>query len=409
LWGASGFTGKLIAEYFLKEYGLNKSLRWAMAGRDKKKIERLRLELKYIDKDSVNIPILIGDSNNIDSLNTIVKQTNVICTTVGPYLNYGKLLVKACIDQKTDYCDITGEVPFIRDSIEAYHEIAKEKNIKIVHCCGYDSIPSDLGCLMVQDYSIQTQKTPCSKVVFYAGKTRGGFSGGTIASMINISEKSKFDKKMRKVLLDPYALNINEGWRGKDDLGQRNIQWDSNLDLWTGPFIMAMINTKVVRRTNELINLKYGKDFSYHEVMTFPSGIFNRLRAELFRLGLGFFGIALRIKFFRFFLKKFILPSPGKGPSRAERENGYFNITLLGKGRKEDGNTYKIKGFVYGDKDPGYAGTARMLGESAICLALNKKDLPKIYGILTPASGIGKILINKLIDKGMKFDVGIIE
>ena len=168
---------------------------------------------------------------------------------------------------------------------------------------------------------------------------------------------------------------------------------------------MALINTKIVRRTNTLINLKYGKDFSYQEVMTFPSGAINRFRAELFKLGLGLFVMALKIKFLRYFLKNFILPSPGFGPSRIERENGFFNITLVGKARKKDGSFFKIKGTVYGDKDPGYAGTARMLGESAICLAFNKNDLPKVYGVLTPASAIGRILIDKLIDKGIKFKV----
>jgi short subunit dehydrogenase-like uncharacterized protein len=407
LFGATGFTGRLVAEYFLREYGLKKSLNWGIAGRDRKKLEELRFRLKSITKEALKIPILIGDSHQINSLNKIAKQTKVICTTVGPFMKYGMLLVKACIDNKTDYCDITGETPFIRTNIESYHNLAVKNEIRIVHCCGYDSIPSDLGCLMVQNFSIQSFNNPCEKVLFYAGKTKGGFSGGTIASMINITEKSKFDKKMRTVLKDPYALNGQDEWRGHDDLGQKDIKWDSNLGVWTGPFIMAMINTRIVRRTNVLLNLKYGKNFSYQEVMTFPNGYLNKIRAKFFRLGLGFIQKILRNQILCFILKKYILPSSGQGPSKSVRENGFFNVTVIGKGYRGDGTLFKVKGDIYCDKDPGYAGTAKMLGESAICLALYKKELPNSYGVLTPAAGLGKILIKNLKQKGMKFNVGI--
>ena len=407
LWGATGFTGRLVAEYFLKEYGLNKSLNWGIAGRDKDKLEKLRYKLKTVSKEALKIPILIGDSLEIKSLNKIVKQTKVICTTVGPFMEYGMLLVKACIDNETDYCDITGETPFIKTSIESYHTLAAKRRIKIVHCCGYDSIPSDLGCLMVQDFSIDTFKNPCEKVLFYVGKTKGGFSGGTIASMINMTEKSKFDKKLRTLLKDPYALNSKDDWRGHDNLGQKDVKWDSDLGVWTGPFIMAMINTRIVRRTNVLINLKYGKNFSYQEVMTFPPGYLNKIRAKLFRLGLGFMQKVLRNKMLSFILKKYVLPSPGQGPSKYDRENGFFNITIIGKGYKKDGTLFKVKGDIYCDKDPGYAGTAKMLGESAVCLALYKKELPESYGVLTPAAALGKTLIKNLKQKDMKFNVGI--
>ena len=407
LWGATGFTGRLVAEYFLKEYGLKKSLNWGIAGRSRKKLENLRYELKSINKEALKIPILIGDSHQLKSLSKIVKQTNVICTTVGPFMEYGMLLLKACIDNKTDYCDITGETPFIKKSIELHHNNAVKKKIKIVHCCGYDSIPSDLGCLMVQDFSIKFFKSPCEKVLLYVGKTKGGFSGGTIASMINITEKSKFDKEMKTLLKDPYALNNKDDWRGHDNLGQIDVKWDSDLRVWTGPFIMAMINTRIVRRTNVLIGLKYGKNFSYQEVMTFPPGYLNKIRAKLFRLGLGFMQKFLRNKMLSFILKTYVLPSPGKGPSKYDRENGFFNVTIIGKGYRKDGTLFKVKGDIYCDKDPGYAGTAKMLGESAICLALYKKELPESYGVLTPAAALGKTLIKNLKQKEMKFNVGI--
>ncbi len=404
LWGATGFTGRLVAEYFLEQYGLNKTLKWAIAGRNKEKLNKLRQEL--IPDNTMKIPILIGDSHDNNSLNKIALDANVICSTVGPYLKYGSEIMKACIYNNTNYCDITGETPFIKDNIKLYHKIASEQKIKIVHCCGYDSIPSDLGCLMVQDFSIRTHGNPCQDVLFYAGKTKGGFSGGTIASMINMKEKSKFNKDMRNTLKDPYALNMIDKNKGNDDLGQRDIKWDSDLKVWTGPFIMSMINTRVVRRTNELLDLKYGNSFSYQEVMTFPSGYLNKIRAQIFRFSLGLMGKVLDNQILCYILKKFILPSAGEGPSKLERENGYFNVTLIGKGKTKSGQVYKVKGSIYGDKDPGYSGTARMLGESAVCLALDNDLLPKRYGILTPASALGKILIERLKDKGMNFNVG---
>ena len=404
LWGASGFTGALVAEYFLREYGLNKTFKWAIAGRNKQKLKALRLKLKSIDHNALKIPILIGDSLDIKTLEPIVKETTVICSTIGPYLEYGKLLIKACVNQRTDYCDITGESPFIRENIEKYYNTAKNERLKIVHCCGYDSIPSDLGCLMIQDFSIKLNNAPCDKVRLYVEETKGGFSGGTIASMLNMMKKSKIDKNMKKIIKDPYAFNILNRWKGNDDLGQRDVRWDSDINKWTGPFIMAMINTKIVRFSNEIMGIKYGKDFSYQEAMTFPRGKLNLIRAKIFRLGLGLFSYIQKLKILGLTFNKLFLPKPGEGPSKIKREGGYFNLTLIGKGIN-NGKNFKVVGTIYGDKDPGYAGTARMIGEAAICLSKHKEKLPKTFGVLTPASAIGKKLIERLSKKGMEFKV----
>ena len=280
----------------------------------------------------------------------------------------------------------------------------RSERVKIVHCCGYDSIPSDLGCLMIQDFSIKMNNAPCDKVRLYVEETKGGFSGGTIASMLNMMKKSKIDKNMKKVIKDPYAFNILNRWQGNDDLGQRDVRWDSDINKWTGPFIMAMINTKIVRFSNEIMGIKYGKDFSYQEVMTFPRGKLNLIRAKIFRLGLGLFSYIQKIKILSLLFNKLFLPKPGEGPSKIKREGGYFNLTLIGKGIK-NGKNFKVVGTIYGDKDPGYAGTARMIGEAAICLSKHKEKLPKKFGVLTPASAIGKKLIERLSKKGMEFKV----
>jgi len=405
LWGATGFTGQLVAEYLARNYGVGKDLRWAIAGRNASKLEDVRKGLESIEGRAASLPVLVGDSNDLGSLKSIAEQTKVICTTVGPYMEYGTLLVQACIEEGTDYCDLTGETPFIRRMIDAYEPQAVDGGCKIVHCCGFDSVPSDIGCWMVQDHSIQNEGAPCADVTFYAGKTRGGLSGGTVASMVGMIEKSVTDKSIRRTLGHPYALNPKGTWRGQDGSDQQNVRWDDDLQCWTGPFIMAGINTRVVRRTNALLGEQYGNDFSYREVMTFPKGWKGRARAEAMRVGLGAFVGMVALGPTRSLLKKTVLPAPGEGPTEEERESGYFNITFIGKGKKPNGESFEVKGHVYGDKDPGYAGTARMLAEAALCLALNRDDLPANYGILTPASAMGGVLLKRLRDAGMEFKV----
>lgn len=405
LWGATGFTGKLVAEYLATNFGVGKELRWAIAGRNSKKLESVRQELTQITHRAASLPLLVGDSHDLDSLKAIAREAKVICSTVGPYFEYGVLLVQACIEEGADYCDLTGETPFIRRIIDSYEDQAIAAKRKIVHCCGFDSIPSDMGCWMIQEHAINHVGVPCEDVAFYAGKTKGGLSGGTVASMVGMIEQSVSDKSIRRILGNPYALNPKGTWRGTDGSDQQSVVWDSDLSCWTGPFIMAGINTRVVRRTNALLDRKYGDGFRYREVMTFPKGMKGRTRAETMRLGLGAFVAMVALGPTRSLLKKTLLPAPGEGPSREEREAGYFNISLIGKGTKSNGERFEVRGHVYGDKDPGYAGTARMLAEAAVCLALEHERLPDTFGILTPASAMGNPLLNRLRDSGMEFRI----
>ncbi len=404
IWGATGFTGELVAEYLLAHYGVGDGLRWALAGRNPSKLSAVKQRLTARDAKASALPTIVADSHDLPSLKALAARTSVVCTTVGPYMAYGFELVQACVEEKASYCDLTGETPFIRKVIDTWQEAAAAAGVKIVHSCGFDSVPSDLGCLVLQEYAIATHGQPCTSVKYYLGKTRGGLSGGTIASMLGIVEQAT-NKELRRVLLDAYALNPKGSPRGPDKYDQQDVRWDDDIDAWTGPFVMAGINTRIVRRSNALMDFRYGEQFSYNEVQSFPKGSRGKRRAAMLRLGIGgFMGLAA-IPATRWLLKKTVLPAPGEGPSREERDNGCFHVTFVGKGEDTSGKAIEVRGTVTSDLDPGYAGTARMLAETAVGLAKDE-GLPELTGILTPASALGMVLVERLRAKGMEFRAG---
>lgn len=400
IWGATGFTGQLVAEDLTRRYGANsKKLRWTIAGRNEQKLSRIRTALCEIDPAAKDLPLLLGDSTDPDSLRALAAQTHVICTTVGPYAKYGSELVAACIEEHTDYCDLTGEVPWIREMIDQHHASAQKNKVRIVHCCGFDSIPSDLGCFMMHEAMQEKYGVPCTTVKAYLGKSKGGVSGGTIASMMGMMDRAS-DPKVRKVLGNPYALDPTDAPAGPPSQDQRSVEWDPELKMWLSPFVMASINTRIVRRSNALQDYAYGKDFLYHEATGTPQGLKGWWRATSATWGLGAFMLFMTRKTGRTLLQKYILPAPGEGPSKETQENGYFNMHMYART-----NDHILHGLVHGPKDPGYGSTAIMLSESAICLANNKEQLPERYGVLTPASAMGSQLIERLSNAGLTFKV----
>jgi short subunit dehydrogenase-like uncharacterized protein len=395
VWGATGFTGKLVAEYLAKAYP--SGLAWALAGRSKDKLEAVRATLGDAGR---GIPILIADAADRASLDAVVHSTRVVLTTVGPYGLYGKPLVAACVDAGTDYTDLAGETPFIREMIDAHHARARETGARIVHCCGYDSIPSDLGTLLLETYARDTHGARCPRVRFFAGESKGGFSGGTIASMVNLMEQGTRDKRVRGVLGNPYALVPDHEGRGPDGSDQRGIRFDQDTGKWTGPFLMAAINTRVVRRSNALMAYRYGKDFRYEEAMSFGPGAKGLAMATAVTAGITGFALGMVVSPLRKALVASVLPKPGEGPSKEARENGYFTSRLYGD---VEGKPVKLVATVKGDQDPGYGATAKMIAESAVSLV--RDDVRKEGGVLTPASCMGMPLVERLRKAGIAFDV----
>jgi short subunit dehydrogenase-like uncharacterized protein len=394
LWGATGFTGRLVADYLVRNYvGNDTGLRLALAGRDEEKLRRVANEV-----DAPQLPILIGDSFNADALNTIAAKAEVLITTVGPYAKYGAELVAACVRNGTDYCDLTGETHFIRAMIDAHEEEAKRTGARIVHCCGYDSIPSDLGTLMVQEAFMQRHGRYASEVKMAAGEMKGGMSGGSLASMFNIVDGLKENPSLRKVFGDPYALNP-KGVRGPDKRDQSGARFDKDFDMWTGPFVMASINTRVVRRSHALMGLPWGEGFHYSEVMTTGKGAAGLSRAMAVAGGVIAFMAGVAFPITRPLIEK-RLPSPGEGPSKEVRDKGFFKTRLIALG---EGQT--VHGLVADQRDYGYGSTAVMLSEAALCLAFDDARIPSDGGILTPATAMGMRLVERLRAAGMTFEV----
>ena len=400
VFGATGFTGKLVVEYLIEHYGVNNELfTWAIAGRNENKIKKLVETLAAKNDQIKKIKHFIADSFDDKSLDNISKSAKLIISTVGPYIKYGKNLVSHCARNGTHYCDLTGEVPFIRESIDAYNEVAKKNKCRIIHSCGFDSIPSDLGVLFLQSEAKKKYDFFCSGIKYYVRATKGGFSGGTIASMIAISNYIKSKPNLSGLLGNPYALNSDK-YEGPSVSSLRSVVWDKDVGLWTAPFIMSGINTRVVRRSNELLGFKYGKKFIYTEVTSFQKGLRGYLKSYSMLIFLGLTKFLMSFKPTFWLLKNFYLPNPGQGPNREKRDNGFFKILLNGY---VDGN--HISCTVTGDKDPGYSGTAIMLTESALSIILNNEKIPRKFGVLTPSSAIGKILIKRLKTKGIIFKV----
>ncbi len=394
LWGATGFTGRLVADYLVRNYlGGDTGLRLALAGRNEDKLREVANEI-----GAPELPILLGDSFDVDSLNAIASKSEVLISTVGPYAKYGAEVVAACVRNGTDYCDLTGETHFVRAMIDAHHEEAKKTGARIVHCCGYDSIPSDLGTLMVQEAFAQRNGKYATEVKMAAVDMRGAFSGGTIASMMNIVDEMKENPGLRKVLGNPYALNP-KGMRGPDKGDQNGARFDKDFNMWTGPFIMAAINTRIVRRSHALMGQPWGADFRYSEVMGTGKGAKGLSAALALAAGMVAFLASLAIPFTRPLVEK-RLPSPGEGPSAEARAKGRFRTELIALG---DGQS--LRATVSDQRDPGYGSTAVMLSEAALCLALQGQELEAEGGVLTPGKAMGMLLVDRLRAAGMTFAV----
>ena len=394
IWGATSFTGKLVVEYLFKKFA-SSNIKWAIAGRNKEKLENVRS--KVADK---NIPIFIADSFDEKSLSVIVKKSKVICSTVGPYSLYGSLLVELCVKHSTNYCDITGEAQWIRKIIDKFHEDAKKKKIKIVNSCGFDSIPSDMGVYFIQNQIKKAYESYAKSIKMRVAGIRGGISGGTYGSMNNLLKEAYADKSVFKVLNNPYGLNPRDKMEGLDKKDLRKIIFDNESKSWIYPFIMAGINTKIVRRSNALSNFQYGKEFTYEEATMAGKGISGFWKAILALFPLAMIGINPNS-----FLKKIVnsfMPKPGEGPGIEKRKNGFYNLRFyitIDKKRKAFAK-------VIGDSDPGYGSTSKMLAESALSLAFD--NLPGNYGVITPSFAMGNKLLNRLKENaGLSFELKI--
>jgi len=399
VYGATSFVGQILTRYLFEHIGVGGKVNWAIAGRSEKKLSVLKSSL---GSSADSLSVIVADASDEIALTTMCQSARVIASTVGPYALYGEPLVKACAENGTDYCDLCGEAYWIKAMILKYSDVAKASGARIVSCCGFDSIPSDLGVHFLQRQAKQRFGKYFDNIKLAVNTMKGGASGGTLASMIEAVKAAKSDPKLRKEMSNPYILCPENTALCHPQVSIKGPVFDMDFQRWSAPFIMEAINARVVLRSNMLLDTPYGDNFLYREQMMTGQGIKGRLSAFGLTAGLGFFALSVIITPLRKFMQRFVLPKPGEGPSPAAQLAGYFDVSLLGKNTDQDSLAVRVTG----DRDPGYGCTAKMLAQASLCLAYDFEDENPTGGFLTPASAMGDRLIKRLSEHaGMTFTV----
>lgn len=390
VFGATGFTGRFVAQHLARSAPPGAKL--AIAGRDEGKLRAIAGTLGR------EVGVLRADVGEPASLAALAQSARVVCTTVGPFQRFGLPQVEACARAGTHLCDINGEVLYMRDAIDRYDALAREHGAKIVTSCGFDSIPSDVGLWVLH----QAAGEPLEEAVLAVDSMKGSFSGGTLASFVLTLDAARSDRARRKILADPYALSPDRA--AEPDLGpqrdQQRLQRDAFVGGWTAPFVMGSINTRVVRRSNALSGYPYGRKLRYRETFALKSRPLSIVRG--LAVPFGFLGVtkARRSALGRALVDRF-LKKPGEGPSEEERQSGRLRMRMLG--RTESGRTLCVR--IAADGDPGYEATGRMLGEAGLALAFDGDRLPGRAGLLTPATALVPVLVDRLRSAGITFDL----
>ncbi|MEO0963109.1 MAG: saccharopine dehydrogenase NADP-binding domain-containing protein [Pseudomonadota bacterium] len=380
VYGATGFTGRLVAEYLNNQYGVGKDLKWAMAGRSEEKLAAVRDEMGV----PADVPFVVADASDPASLKSMAERTGVVLTTVGPYQLYGSDVVAACVAAGTDYVDLCGEVNWMHTMIAEHGEAAKKSGARIVLSCGFDSIPFDLGVYFLQENAKKTLGGVVPRVKTRVREMKGTFSGGTVASFRATMASVGSDPSVIEILTNPFALA--EGFKGPDQPAGDKPVHEDDLGMWVAPFVMAPINTRNVHRSNMLLGHAYGEDFVYDEMMMAGPGEQGEAVAKMIAGDTS--------------MMSDDAPKPGEGPSKKEREEGMYNVLLIGEAK--DGK--KINVTVTGDRDPGYGSTSKIIAEAAVCLA--KDDVVEAGGLYTSAPAMGMKLVDRLVaNAGLTFDV----
>jgi short subunit dehydrogenase-like uncharacterized protein len=384
VYGATSFVGQIITRYMHTQFA-DGSIVWAIAGRSRTKLQQV--------SDTIGlsgIEMIVADSVDEGSLRQMCAQTKVVMSTVGPYALYGELLVRVCATTGTDYCDLTGEPQWIRKMQLRHEADAVKSGARILHCCGFDSIPSDLGVHFLQRNALEQFGQTCDRITMRVANMKGGASGGTIASMINMVKEAVSDADLRLELKDPYSLcpPDHSFFVQQPDV---KIAYDNVYGGWIAPFVMAGINTRIVHRSNALSHNSYGAEFTYEEAVATGQGARGKRMARATSWGVNALMIGLAVPPIRWLLESFVLPKPGEGPTEKAQLEGGFDIVFLGSTAQGE----NIRCRVTGDRDPGYGSTAKMLSQASACLA---KDVPDTVagGFWTPATILGDRLIDRL-------------
>lgn len=401
VYGATGFTGRLVAEYLCQRYGPGGAhaadkVKWAMAGRSAAKLAQVRDDIRAPG----DLPLLTADANDPTALLALVRQAKAVITTVGPYQLYGEALLQACVDSGTDYLDLCGEPAWMAQMIARHETAAQKSGARILFSCGFDSVPFDMGVRFLQDAALQRFKAPLQKVRGHVVRMKGGFSGGTAASLVATLEAAGRDPQVNRTMANPFALT--PGFKGPAQADNPQAQFEEEAQAWSAPFVMAAINTKNVHRSNLLLRHLYGTDFVYEERQLMGSGTQGELQAKgaartarLQMLALGFAPT-------RALIRRFALPKPGEGPGPQERERGRYSLRFAGQTVKGKA----LSALVNGDRDPGYGSTSKIISECALALV---RDTPRTQtggGIWTPGAALSVETVQRLQQRaGLSFEI----
>jgi short subunit dehydrogenase-like uncharacterized protein len=398
VFGATSFVGQILCGYLFRRHGVDGVVRWAMAGRSPSKLDSVRAAL---GEEAAGIELMVADAADEEALRAMCAQTGVVISTVGPYALYGSPLVKTCVETGTDYVDLTGEAHWIHHMIKEHESRARKTGARLVHCCGFDSIPSDLGVHFHQKTAMEKFGEPATRIRMQVARIKGGASGGTVASILNIAREMASNPSLRKILANPYSLVPG----GQARVRQPNVntpQRDAETGAWLGPFVMAAVNTRIVHRSNALQDYAWGVDFLYNESMRMGKGLKGGLFATAFTGGLAAFMVGAALPPTRWLMENYMLPKPGEGPSPEQQKNGMYDLRFYGT--TASGNKLITK--VTGDRDPGYGSTAKMLGEAAVCLVHDIARTDVAGGFWTPATALGDALLARLQQHaGLTFEV----
>ena len=399
VFGATSFVGKIISGYLSEHLSGSEEISWAIAARSEQKLSSLQKQLSIKGR---KIPIITADAMRYEDMRHLCQKAHLILSTVGPYAMYGEELVKTCAETGTDYCDITGETHWLKEMLVKYESLAQLTGARLVSCCAFDSIPSDLGVYFLQKESKNKYASLLPNVKMRVAAVRGGVSGGTVASILGFIDALRDNSVVRSESMDPYQLCRE---RPKRTMGKQRFpfpRYDSEFKSWTTPFIMEATNTRVVLRSNSISKNSHGdKPFAYSEAMLTGSGFRGLLSAVLIFIGLSLAAVLLFFRPPRLIITKLFLPAPGRGPTEESQLQGYFDIRFLGSNDK--GQRLAVK--VTGDRDPGYGSTAKMAAQSALCLAGTPREKTP-GGFWTPSTSMGEALLSRLQSHaGVSFEV----
>lgn len=394
IFGATSFVGQILCRYMVDRHGVDGDLDWVIAGRNAEKLEQVA------SSTGADVERIVCDADDAAAIADMVASTKLVISTVGPYALYGSKLVAAVAEAGVDYVDLTGEPQWMQKMIDRYSDRAAETGARIVHACGFDSVPSDMGVWFVQQQAQEQFGETCNTIRMGVEAMKGGASGGTVASMMNMMDEVSADPSLRAVLTNPYALAPKDDREGVRQPNVTLPDYDLGLDSWTAPFVMAGTNTRVVFRTHALLGHPWGDDFTYGESMLMGPGFGGRAKAFGMSGALGGFMGAAAIGPMRKLLGK-ALPEPGEGPTPEKQEAGFYDIRF--HGTTPSGNEIMVK--VTGDRDPGYGSTSKILAEAATTL-LTRSHAEVPGGCLTPATALGADYVAALVDHaGLTFDV----